>query len=271
LVKLFKDEQARQQLANLLCLPLMPPEEVVGLFCAIVEGFRSSLLLSKWRQQSNLHSFCIYFEQQWIVQLPHWYEGAALGTCSTNNGLESINGKKKTPYTLRNKLSLPVFLSIMVQMLKEWSQKSLQLGFATFPVVSISAEREAWKWLKNLNKSLIFHWYAQSFLVSSSYSEHMDSSTWLQQYHFMPWSSFNEFSKWLYSGMLVIIPVMYLCKTNLKKYLCKHSVGLMIYFNYYIVSDPAKLKDLGKRRGHPQKAITVVKTNQKRINDAHEK
>ncbi|CAF1528510.1 unnamed protein product [Didymodactylos carnosus] len=39
LVKLFKDEQARQQLADLLCLPLMPPEEVIDLFCVIVEGF----------------------------------------------------------------------------------------------------------------------------------------------------------------------------------------------------------------------------------------
>ncbi|CAF1117686.1 unnamed protein product [Didymodactylos carnosus] len=39
LVKLFKDAQTRQQLANLFTLLLMPPEEVIGLFCAIVEGF----------------------------------------------------------------------------------------------------------------------------------------------------------------------------------------------------------------------------------------
>ncbi|CAF1570118.1 unnamed protein product [Didymodactylos carnosus] len=36
-VKLFKDEQAQQQLANLLSLPLMPPEEVTGSYCHIVK------------------------------------------------------------------------------------------------------------------------------------------------------------------------------------------------------------------------------------------
>ncbi|CAF1165456.1 unnamed protein product [Didymodactylos carnosus] len=36
-IKLFKDEQAQQQLANLLSLPLMPPEEVTGSYCHIVK------------------------------------------------------------------------------------------------------------------------------------------------------------------------------------------------------------------------------------------
>ncbi|CAF1122089.1 unnamed protein product [Didymodactylos carnosus] len=132
------------------------------------------------------------------------------------------------------------------------------IGFATFSIVSVSAEREAWKWSKNLNKSLIFHWHARPFLVPSSSPEHMDSSTWLQQYHFIPCSSFNEFSRWLYSGRLVTISIMCACETNLKEHVCKHSVGLMIYFNYYIVSDPGKIEDLGKRRGRSQKATPAL-------------
>ncbi|CAF1635216.1 unnamed protein product, partial [Didymodactylos carnosus] len=37
LVKLYKDKQIRQQLANILSLPLMPPDDVTGLFVDIVE------------------------------------------------------------------------------------------------------------------------------------------------------------------------------------------------------------------------------------------
>ncbi|CAF0785923.1 unnamed protein product [Didymodactylos carnosus] len=63
-------------------------------------------------------------------------------------------------------------------------------------------------------------------------------------------------------GRLVTIPMMCSCKTNLKEYVCKHFVGvMMIYFNYHIVSDPPKLEeleDLGKRRGYPQKATLAL-------------
>ncbi|CAF4475847.1 unnamed protein product, partial [Didymodactylos carnosus] len=66
----------------------------------------AALLLSKWRQYTDLHAFCSYFEQQRLIELPYWSEGAALGVPSTNNGLESLNGKIKSQYTLRNKSSL---------------------------------------------------------------------------------------------------------------------------------------------------------------------
>ncbi|CAF1260573.1 unnamed protein product [Didymodactylos carnosus] len=74
----------------------------------------------------------------------------------------SQNGRKiQSQYTLRNKLSLSVFLPTTEQMLMEWSNKSVQIGFATFPTVTVSQEREAWQWLQNIDKNSIFHCYGQ--------------------------------------------------------------------------------------------------------------
>jgi hypothetical protein len=44
------------------------------------------------------------------------------------------------------------------------------------------------------------------------------------------------------------------CQINLKTYVCKHAVGASIHFGLYIISDPSKLENLGKRRGRPRKA-----------------
>jgi hypothetical protein len=44
------------------------------------------------------------------------------------------------------------------------------------------------------------------------------------------------------------------CQTNLKTYVCKHAVGASIHFGLYIISDPGKFENLGKRRGRPRKA-----------------
>ncbi|CAF1260581.1 unnamed protein product [Didymodactylos carnosus] len=82
----------------------------------------------------------------------------------------------------------------------------------------------------------------------------MDAYTWLQQYHFIPWLTFDEFTRWLYSARLVSMPMMCSCKQNLKLYVCKHAAGFMIHLNLYVIADPAKLQVLGKRRGRPKKA-----------------
>ena len=83
---------------------------------------------------------------------------------------------------------------------------------------------------------------------------HQYASLWLQEYATFPWKTFDDFSKWLYAGRLVTLPMMCSCQINLKTYVCKHAVGASIYFGLYIISDPDKLESLGKRRGRPKKA-----------------
>ncbi|CAF1028358.1 unnamed protein product [Didymodactylos carnosus] len=140
----------------------------------------------------------------------------------------------------------------------EWSEKSVLNGFRTCPFVSIKQEKVAWKWKNGLDKSSILYWYGHTHVVPSSYCKQYTSSTWLHAYNTMPWTQFDEFSSWLYAGRLVTIPMMCSCKTNLKTYICKHAVGIMMHFGFYVVSDPGKLDDLGKRRGRPKKATSAL-------------
>ncbi|CAF1550482.1 unnamed protein product, partial [Rotaria sordida] len=214
----------------------------------------SSLLLTKWKSDPELFMFANYFEQTWLLDLKFWYEGAAIGYPLTNNGLESLNNRIKQQYTLRNKLPLPKFISTMDTMLREWSRKTAEDEFQTYPKISVEIEKQAWKWLKDLNKNSIFHWHSYSYIVPSTSNKDYSSSLWLQEYATFPWKKFEDFSKWFYAGRLVTLPMMCSCKTNLKTYVCKHAVGISIHFGLYIISDPNKLESLGKRRGRPKKA-----------------
>ncbi|CAF1565268.1 unnamed protein product, partial [Rotaria sordida] len=78
----------------------------------------------------DLDTFRKYFEDQWLLSVPFWYEGSANLIPSTNNGIESFNGKIKQMYTLRNKLSLSSFLQTAERMLYDWSLASISTPFA---------------------------------------------------------------------------------------------------------------------------------------------
>ncbi|CAF1351613.1 unnamed protein product [Didymodactylos carnosus] len=176
-----------------------------------------------------------------------------MGIPSTNNGLESSNGKIKEQYTLRVKLNLSSFLPTMQQMLSEWSSKSTEEPFHTFPVVSVAQEKEALTWLQSLDKKTILHWYGNSYIVPSTFNHQYNSMLWLQEYSTLPWTQWDNFPQWLKAGRLITIPMTCSCRSNLKTYVCKHAIGLMMHFGCNIVKDPVKLQNFQKRRGRPRK------------------
>ena len=96
------------------------------------------------------------------------YEGAACNIPSTNNGCESLNGKIKQQYTLRNKLHLSSFLLKLEYMLHDWSIKSSSNGFITNPSISTELELTAFKWLSTINQIDILHWFGNWYIVPSS-------------------------------------------------------------------------------------------------------
>jgi len=142
----------------------------------------------------------------------------------------------------------------MKTMLRDWSRKTIEDEFQTYPKVSVETEKQAWKWLKDFNKSSILHWYGYSYIIPSTSNKDYTSSLWLHEYATFPWKTFDDFSKWLYAGRLVTLPMMCSCQVNLKTYVCKHAVGVSMHFGLYIISDPDKFESLGKRRGRPKKA-----------------
>ena len=98
--------------------------------------------------------------------------------------------------------------------------------------------------LKNLNKSSILHWYGHSYFIPSTSNKDYSSSSWLPESITFPWKTFDDFSRWFYAGRLVTLPMMCGCRTNLKRYVCKHAVGALIHFGLCIISDRSKLENL---------------------------
>ena len=82
-----------------------------------------ALFIKKWKQldDTNVNTFCDYLNDNWIEKNEKWYEGAAPGYPSTNNGNEGTNQDIKDSYTFRERLPLNQFLALMLNIAKSWS------------------------------------------------------------------------------------------------------------------------------------------------------
>lgn len=87
----------------------------------------TDLFKKKWSaRDSTIDTFVNYFESEWVNSRNNgWYEGFSTNIPSTDNGLESTNGKIKLIYTLRSRLSVNAYLTNLVNMLRHWSQDTL--------------------------------------------------------------------------------------------------------------------------------------------------
>ena len=95
--------------------------------CRNQESFSkaSQLFLRKWKKDKDLRvkEFVSYFQEQWLVKYPNWYEGAAPGYLSTNNGIEGTNAWLKRSHTLRELSSVGQFLSGVETLRRNWFQR----------------------------------------------------------------------------------------------------------------------------------------------------
>jgi len=80
-----------------------------------------SLWIRKYESIEEVSEFLSYFSKEYLSRRSSWYEGAAPGSPSTNNGLESINNLIKRDGTFRRKLPLREFLQCMLKLLERWS------------------------------------------------------------------------------------------------------------------------------------------------------
>ncbi|CAF1366929.1 unnamed protein product [Rotaria sordida] len=108
----------------------------------------SRLMLLKSSTDAELNDFRQYFEREWILSLPYWYEGAACLVPSTNNGLESLNGRIKKDYTLRNRVALSAFLKTAERLLIDWSKDSEEKPFQLHITYKDDLKLSAYTWLQ---------------------------------------------------------------------------------------------------------------------------
>ncbi|RMZ99193.1 hypothetical protein BpHYR1_051645, partial [Brachionus plicatilis] len=84
------------------------------------------LFMLKWKKMEGTDKFLDYFKKEWIESTNcGWFEGKALNCPSTNNALESINGKLKLN-TLRKRMAFSVFLTNAYSTVSNWSMDTVK-------------------------------------------------------------------------------------------------------------------------------------------------
>lgn len=229
----------------------------------------SKLFLKKWRKNSSkqVQDFITHFEQEWLIKYPNWYEGAAVGLPSTNNGLESTNGVIKTEFTFRERKPVGEFLGCVTEMLNTWSQRRDPQSvncvfFEETPTNSLSLWTKAYQWVAQKKEVLqrksddCIQYFVTSSKLQVSITEKMLKDFENQE---GKWNTFDSFNKWRTKIWKVEIrpdSVICTCPFFTKKNQCKHSLGMRIKRKEVVVPQEAKNIPLGQRRkrGRPSKA-----------------
>ena len=87
--------------------------------------FLINLFIIKWSAYNNktIDSFLNYFRTEWVESRNKgWYEGICNRVPSSNNGLESNNGKIKLNHTFRERIPFNQYLTKCMKMTKRWSE-----------------------------------------------------------------------------------------------------------------------------------------------------
>ena len=189
-----------------------------------------------------------YFIDQWFLKLPGWYEGFTSGRIqSTNNALESCNGKLKSESTFRKLSPLEDFLQTVTDdILYNWTsdrddsraQANLK-SFATEPSsIELKHYDKALKWM-NEARNIVMQKVdgVKTYFVSSSQFEKTaittkDVDKYLEALLQSNWRSFDSMIRDINSLRSVVINSVSWklstcsCPDFYKNNLCKHIIGI---------------------------------------------
>uniref|UniRef100_A0A914X0H1 SWIM-type domain-containing protein n=1 Tax=Plectus sambesii TaxID=2011161 RepID=A0A914X0H1_9BILA len=191
----------------------------------------------------------------------YWYKGVALGSVSTNNGLESLHGRIKRFGTLRKRMPVGSFVKEMHRLMEEWSWASESQPFQSVPPRSLSLEVKAFHWSEDpshmeffapqLRMGTYFVPGSCAGLVSYRRYGRCDSKP-------RRFKTFGQFVVWLKAYYRVFRNVhdilLCTCASSAKMYICKHSVTTEHMKYETDVSQKAKALpiDYHPRRGRPK-------------------
>ena len=203
----------------------------------------SKLMLQKWAADKDLHKFSEYFREQWLSGLCYWYQGAPRFSPSTNNGLESLNGRIKQHY----KLPLALFLQLAEKMLMDWSTNSIEKPFQLHLNINSDLDLKAYDWINKVDRNEILQLDAFTFVVPSK-QPHMNTRSWVHYLYTLSWLSYDPFKQWLESARILnysnmLHPIFCSCKFGLKEYSRVHTTGLMMIWGVRTIPQL-----LGKRK-----------------------
>lgn len=233
----------------------------------------TELFFLKWRAKNDrqVNEFLEYFKNQWVLKRSCWYEGAAPGYPSTNNGIEGTNAVIKTEHTLRERLPVGQFLNNVIQLVSKWSKvrdptSPNCIDFAESRSTPLAQWTAGYQWALKNKKVLqgpTDNPDSITFFVSSSTSRKEIIPKTVTEYEESTkhWKDFDEFQRINYGTWKIGINKKTSqsecsCPYFMKHLICKHSLGMQIRLKF--VDPPAAAKSIPmgqkRKRGRPSKA-----------------
>ena len=230
----------------------------------------ADLFLKKWR--SAHPDLVSYIQSQWLNKHREWYEGAAYGYPSTNNGLEATNAWIKKQHTFGERYPVGQFLNNIIELITKWSKNRDPqcincIHFILEPAIPLQLWTTAYHWALEsrtvLQRSLP-DGSIEYFTASSTMKTPLTTKL-LRKFNAVrgKWSSFEEYRKYNYGVWVVATnPRRCSCPYFLKYMNCKHSLGMQIREKEVLVPPEARSVPLGqkRKRGRPSKAKRALLT-----------
>lgn len=234
----------------------------------------SQLFIKKWKTSRNPRVLDLlnYVEKQWLIKNECWFEGAAVGYPSTNNGLESTNAVIKREFSMRERMPVGQFLKKVVHLVRHWSEKrnpdSINCTpFTEIPNISLQLWTAAYQWAV-ADKPIIQRPHGtdgcKQYFVAASTAAGPITEKQLSIFLKMSgkWRTFDDFRKQKFGIWMIVINNIQLdqstctCPPFLKSLQCKHIVGMYIRLKLLPVPPEAKQIPMGqkRKRGRPAKA-----------------
>ena len=224
------------------------------------------LLFTKWFEEENesVHKFLDYYRKQWVVSNEsNWFAGA--GPIDHNNGLEATNADIKQNKVLRNKQQIGSFMVNALEIVKKFTLKDdSRLFCSRADLLDLKMKTEGFQWMMlNQKEDDILRVRNKIYILSSHSQKKGDklkekANEYISRFKKKDFASFEQFKDLKTSVYeLEEDDDFYICNCpiGLKKYLCKHAIGLAIKLKNFQIPETAMSVPLAEKRtrGRPKK------------------
>lgn len=223
------------------------------------------LFIAKWRAVSN--DLAEYFEKEWLINHPNWYEGFRRNTPSTNNGLESFNRVIKDEQTFRERLDISQFRFVLFDMITQLSVEyasGLNTVARDNPNIALKLWTDGYNFARSNTKitnARRGNRTTYSIPLSTECNDESPDS----------WNSFIDYKRSLdMAHVTFIAPVTTAnwasgicdCGRFFKEYMCDHVIGVALRLKCLTVPNEAKTIPIGqkRKRGRPAKSKPALQT-----------
>ena len=220
----------------------------------------------KWLSlgHEKIDEFIGYYNETWVASTEsNWFVGA--GPIDHNNGVEGTNSDIKRTKVLRDKQKLGPFINNAVSIVEGWSKKDdSRLYCDKTDLVTLANQTQGYQFImKNTSPTSIIKVRGKYYTLSSKAPEGTDIKDEVKKFiKFQENMEYPEgFDEWkVMKGLVYELTddgdfFRCSCGYGLKKYFCKHNIGLSIKFKNYTIPDTAKSVPLAqkRKRGRPAK------------------